>query len=156
MTHRVNRSVLNHTHFPFTDEENEDLEDYLDEEEGEEQFDDDEEEEEEEEEEEVEKGKKGEEREKREPLKKGEEKDQDGEKDDSDDEYFPPSHGHVRKRQKIINLKVDVDQLRKSQSIIGDRRHSSSRDRSDALSNFITEGGGSLFDVPSSQRTMIK
>ena len=76
--------------------------------------------------------------------------------DEDDNEYLPPTHGHQRKRSKKISLDFDVDTLRKTHSVISDRRKNSSIGRADTLSNFVMEGGGNLYDVPCSQRTMIK
>ena len=71
-------------------------------------------------------------------------------------EYLPPTHGHRRKRQKIIHLAVDVEHLRNTHSAIGDRRKNTSRGRSDTLTNFVRVGAGNLYDVPCSPRTMIE
>ena len=76
--------------------------------------------------------------------------------DDAEDEYLPPTHGHRRKRQKRITLNVDVESLRKSHSVISDRHKDSSRSRCDTLSNLVLQGGGDLYDVPCSRRTMIE
>ena len=84
--------------------------------------------------------------------------DDEGEMDDSDDDddYHPGRFGHERKRARIINLSFDVDKFRSSYSARADRHGMSSRTRSDDLSNFVVEGGGNLFDVPSSQSAMIR
>ena len=76
--------------------------------------------------------------------------------DDNDDDYHPGSHGHVRKRARIVSLDFDVDELRSSFSAVSDHRTMSSYARSDHLSNFVVKGGGDLYDVPSSQRSMVR
>ena len=81
----------------------------------------------------------------------------DEEADDSDDStYYPSTHGHRRTRKSNVTLNLNVKQFRKKFSALADHRHLSSTTRSDIVTLMVTEGGESLANVPSAQRTMIK
>ena len=81
------------------------------------------------------------------------ENDDDG---DDDDEYRPGNFGHDRRRAKRIQLDLDVDQLRGTQSSLADRRMMSSRAICDDVTNLVSQGGGNLYDLPCSQRAVIR
>ena len=81
----------------------------------------------------------------------------DGDADDAnDDNYDPGKYYRRRRRPKRVTLEFDVDELRRDHSKITDRHRQSRDAKSDTLTNFIQKGGGDLYAVPCSPRTMAK